>query len=314
MHATSPKPFPHMVHEACHPYADMHMHLDFCNNVTAFLDGFIKNDSHEIRAYSSKTCAHIKTLSQRVLCAQTVRPSAYLPAKNMARAFLDSLGEPTSLHIITGLGFHPWWIADGTIDEDEYAYGLTCIKDASLIGEIGIDGKIAADTHDEKLEQRILEKQVRVFTEICTEAARTAGLASLPPRKKILSIHAVSYKGSVVDILSRTGALEVCTPMFHWFSLDGRELVSAIRGGCYFSVNERMCMSKRGRSYIAQIPLTHLLLETDLPRKKDDRLTTDMWRVSLEHTVQSIAHIKSMPIDDVAHLVYDNSLRVLEGA
>lgn len=312
MRDTNPKRITRADHVDSLPYADMHMHLDFCSDPCVFLEDVCRHATTAQDTSLAHTYADKNNLSPLVLCAQTVRPSAYLPAKQMAEAWVSTMHESTPLRIITGLGFHPWWIADGTIDEDEYAYGLTCIKDASLIGEIGIDGKVAADTHDTRLERKILEKQVAVFTEICREAVRSTALEGVSMQKKILSIHAVSYKGSIVDILSQTGALEACIPIFHWFSLDGSELVSAIKAGCYFSVNERMCSSKRGRSYIAQIPPTQLLLETDLPRRKDEHLTGEMWRASLGRIICAIAQIKGIPEDRMASLLYAQSLRILE--
>lgn len=317
MRDINPKRITCASHVGCLPYADMHMHLDFCSEPCDFLEAVCRyatstkeSTSAHKSALHKPSCEH--SFLPSVLCAQTVRPSAYLPARNIVDTFLHSLSEPIPLRIITGLGFHPWWIADGTIDENEYAHGLTCIKDASLIGEIGIDGKVAADAHDAKLEHQILEKQVAVFTEICKEAVRSTTLEGFSTQKKILSIHAVNYKGSVVDILSRTGALEACTPIFHWFSLDGSELVSAIGAGCYFSVNERMCSSKRGKSYIAQIPLSQLVLETDFPRAKGEHITAEMWRASLERSICTIAQIKSVPEDRIAQLLYAQSLRILE--
>ncbi len=162
---------------------------------------------------------------------------------------------PYAPRVRVGLGLHPWWVADGTCGEGEVALFERLAPVAPLISEVGLDFQPRrADTRD---------AQIEAFERVCAAAARPS--AEFP--RRIMSIHSSAAATCVIDVLERTGCLDACICIFHWFSGSQEELTRAIDAGCLFSVNERMLKTKRGRAYARAIPEGRLLIETDFPGK-----------------------------------------------
>lgn len=162
---------------------------------------------------------------------------------------------PYAPRVRVGLGLHPWWVADGTCGEGEIALFERLAPAAPLISEVGLDFQPRrADTRD---------AQIEAFERVCAAAARPLG--EFP--RRIMSIHSSAAATCVLDVLERTGCLDACICIFHWFSGSQEELTRAIESGCLFSVNERMLKTKRGCAYARAIPEGRLLIETDFPGK-----------------------------------------------
>ena len=162
---------------------------------------------------------------------------------------------PYAPRVRVGLGLHPWWVADGTCGEGEVALFERLAPAAPLISEVGLDFQPRrADTRD---------AQIEAFERVCAAAARPS--AEFP--RRIMSIHSSAAAACVLDVLERTGCLDACICIFHWFSGSQEELTRAIESGCLFSVNERMLKTKRGCAYARAIPEGRLLIETDFPGK-----------------------------------------------
>ena len=100
--------------------------------------------------------------------------------------------------------------------------------------------------------------------------------------------------------------------IFHWFSGTSDELVRARNAGCYFSVNERMLASKRGREYTRQIPLDRLLLETDAPAEPNTETSAQSLIRSLTRTSERIASLKKCDIKHIESAVLANARSVFD--
>lgn len=162
---------------------------------------------------------------------------------------------PYAPHVRVGLGLHPWWVADGTCGEGEIALFERLAPTAPLISEVGLDFQ--------PRREGTRNKQIEAFERVCVASARPP--AEFP--RRIMSIHSSGAAMCTLDVLERTGCLDACTCIFHWFSGSQEELNRAIEAGCLFSVNERMLKTKRGRAYARAIPEERLLIETDFPSK-----------------------------------------------
>ena len=130
----------------------------------------------------------------------------------------------------------------------------------------------------------------------------------------MISIHAVRSAGAVLDVLESHGLL-IPNPdspviIFHWFSGTSDELVRAREAGCYFSVNERMLATKRGREYARQIPLDRLLLETDSPAEPNTETSAQSLIRSLAWTSERIASLKNCGAKHIESAVLANSRSV----
>lgn len=217
-----------------------------------------------------------------------VDPRGFVPAYERAR---------NNPNVIAGAGLHPWWIADGRCGaaEVDLLCELACRE--RFIGEVGLDFS-SRFTGTEGI-------QTQVFERLC----QTLSQRPLPDR--VLSIHAVRAAGTVLDVLKSHGLL-IPNPdspaiIFHWFSGTSDELIRARNAGCYFSVNERMLTSKRGREYVRQIPLDRLLLETDAPAEANTETSAQQLADSLTRASKVITQLKTRDAGSIESIILENS-------
>ena len=202
--------------------------------------------------------------------------------------------------IIAGIGLHPWWLADGRCGPAEVNLLCEVAAQERYIGEVGLDFS-ARFAGSELL-------QIQAFDRLCD------ALAQHPLVGRVISIHAVRSAGAVLDVLESNGLL-IPNPdspaiIFHWFSGTSDELVRARNTGCYFSVNERMLASKRGREYARQIPLDRLLLETDAPAEANTETSAQSLIRSLAWASERIASLKNCDAKHTESAVLTNARSV----
>ena len=203
---------------------------------------------------------------------------------------------------IAGVGLHPWWIADGRCGAAEVNLLCDLASRERFIGEVGLDfSPRFAGTEG---------IQTQTFERLCQT------LSQCPLAGRVLSIHAVRAAGTTLDILESNGLLGDApnspTIIFHWFSGTSDEFVRARIAGCYFSVNERMLTTKRGREYARQIPLDRLLLETDAPAEPGAEITARQLVDSLIRTSEVIAAHKICAAESVKSVVLRNSHSIFD--
>ena len=204
--------------------------------------------------------------------------------------------------IIAGVGLHPWWLADGHCGFDEINLLCEVAAQERYIGEVGLDFS-ARFAGSEPLQTQALDR-------LCN------ALAQRPLAGRVISIHAVRSAGTVLDVLESHGLL-IPNPdspaiIFHWFSGTSDELVRARNAGCYFSVNERMLATKRGREYARQIPLDRLLLETDAPAEANTETSAQSLIRSLARTSMRIASLKNCDAECIESAVLANAHSVFD--
>lgn len=219
------------------------------------------------------------------------------------RALSESLAALPHLHV--GLGLHPWWVADGRATEGDVRLFEDLAPGAAVIGEIGLD--FARDRGSGPARARQIDALERALL-----ACRKTPAEDRSAVRKIITLHAVRSADVVLDLLEQTGASKQCSCVFHWFSGTSDELNRAIGMGCWFSVGTRMLASKRGRAYARAIPVSRLLLETDLPAQAGDTLDPAEWRRTLEETVSQLAAIRTCDEDELAATMAKTSAALLE--
>lgn len=200
-------------------------------------------------------------------------------------------------NIFAGIGLHPWWLADGRRGAAEINLLCKVAAQERFIGEVGLDFS-ARCAGSEPL-------QIQAFDRLCD------ALVQHPLAGRVISIHAVRSAGTVLDALESYGLL---TPspdspaiIFHWFSGTSNEFVRARNASCYFSVNERMLATKRGREYARQIPLDRLLLETDAPAEPQADASARQLITSLKSASLHIAELKNCVVESAESIVLENS-------
>lgn len=204
--------------------------------------------------------------------------------------------------VIKGIGLHPWWLADGRCGNAEIDLLCQIAVQERYIGEVGLDFSARFATSE--------PLQIQALDRLCN------ALVQHPLAGRVISIHAVRSAGTVLDILESHGLL---TPspdspaiIFHWFSDTSNEFVRARSAGCYFSVNERMLATKRGREYARQIPLDCLLLETDAPAEPQADTSARQLITSLKSVSRRIAELKNCAEESVESTVLGNSRSIFD--
>ena len=206
------------------------------------------------------------------ICCATVTP------RDFETAHTRFAGQQ---NVCTGAGLHPWWLADGRCDGDDVDRLVLDLRESPFVGEIGLDfGRRYAGTQS---------MQIAAFETIISACAEHP----LPGR--VLSIHTVRAGTTTLDILERYSMAGGAVCILHWFSGTSDELARARKLGCYFSINEHMLKTKRGREYARIIEENRLLLETDAPPAFDEPYTTDEWERSLTSTIETVAEIRERP-------------------
>lgn len=247
---------------------DTHIHLDFISN--------------------ARQTADEGAAAGLGMFAVTVTPQGYLN-------ILPKLQK--MLNVRLGVGLHPWWAADGRCDMRDAEKTAEIIQTSRYVGEIGLD---ASAKH---VPEGSFEIQCEIFETICRACAQP----DLPGAKRVLSIHSVKAAAQTLDLLERSGCLDNCCCIFHWFTGSSDELNRAVRAGCFFSINEMMLRTRRGREYVRQMPSERLLLETDLPPGQNVFFSSRNIINSLENTLSEMQKIRGM---DMREIIRENAAKI----
>ena len=175
--------------------------------------------------------------------AVTTTPKAFARNDSMAR---------TGSFVRAALGIHPQLVGQRA---SELSLFEELAPSTKYIGEVGLDAG--------RRFYPFFDRQKLVFERVMTLCSRLGD--------KIISIHSVRTAKQVLDVVERTGAHRTCVPVLHWFNASGSEIRRALELGCYFSVNEQMLQSSRGRSLLESIPMERILTETDAPFQSDEK-------------------------------------------
>ena len=187
----------------------------------------------------------------------------------------------SSVNVRTGVGLHPWWLADGRAGEADAHRAAELAAAERYVAEVGLDFARGADAREAQVE------------------ALDAILAACEGSEHVLSLHAVRSADAVLDLLEKHHTCGQSHAILHWFSGTSDELARARRMGCLFSVNPRMLATRKGREYARQVPLARLLLETDLPCEPDGPVarTAQAHAALLRQTLTELCELRGEDVE-----------------
>lgn len=194
----------------------------------------------------------INELKQYTLCV-TNSPGIYCSCKRLYKE---------TQYIKFALGYNPQRIVDEPFQRELFLHE---IHETDYIGEVGLDfsQKYIATSN----------AQIDAFEFICNIAAK---------RNSLLSVHSRNAETEILNRLKRSG---VTRAIVHWYSGDIATLNKLLDEGYYFSINANMCTTVKGRSIIARIPYSRILIESDGPfskvfgRKYTPSMLSDLYSV-----------------------------------
>jgi TatD DNase family protein len=184
----------------------------------------------------------------------------------------------TLKYIYPSLGFH--CLENNYNLDDEKKIFLKNIARTKFIGEVGLDfSKRATKSKVEQLElfQFVLE--------------------SIQGKEKIVNLHSASAEDEVLEMIVK---YNIKKAIFHWYSGKIGTLKKIIDYGCYISINDAMCKSKKGQNIISKLPKDKVLVETDAPFIKDI-LPYNNYQV-----YQYLADIWKIPYNKIIKIIYNN--------
>lgn len=143
------------------------------------------------------------------------------------------------------LGLHPLYASE---KKNELRLFSQYVDRTSYIGEIGLDfSNDGLSTKDD---------QISVLEDI---------LLQLYGRNKIISVHSRRAEKVLFEMLCQHDIKNV---IFHWYSGPLSLIPRIVERGYYFSINEKMTKTEKGRKIIEHIPIERILTETDAPFNK----------------------------------------------
>ena len=174
-----------------------------------------------------------------------------------------------------------------------------------MIGEIGLDFL------PRRLEASPADLQLEVLRRILNAVLQAA--ARQPAEKPyVLSLHAVRATTAMLDLFEE---LDIpgspLVPVVHRFGGTSDELTRLVRAGGCISVHPQMVESKRGRSYVRQVPADRLLLETDLPEQPTDALDVQLFVQEVGGRLRRLVEcISAERGEDCAPILLENQRRL----
>lgn len=199
--------------------------------------------------------------------AVTTSPKAWLATSKVFERYNN---------IYVSVGLHPE-VAEAKANEVSLL--IECIKNTNFIGEVGIDGSARF--------AQSLSLQTSIFEQVLHECEAQKG--------KIISIHSRAAESKVLDLLAKYPRCG--TPILHWFFAGIKELEYAIKLGCWFSINPKMCKTKKGLGLISKIPKNRILPESDGPFVVVDKKILYPWEAI--NVTTALAKVWNCSIDDV---------------
>lgn len=158
------------------------------------------------------------------------------------------------------------------------------------VGEVGLDYWKVKDEEDRELQREIFGRMIALSLE-----------TGLP-----LNVHSRSAGRYAISCLLEMGAEKV---QLHAFDGKASSAMPAVEAGYFFSIPPSIIRSIQKQKLVRQLPLEHLLVETDSPvlgPEKSERNEPANAIVSLK----AVADLKGVSMDEVEAVVFENTIRL----
>ena len=158
------------------------------------------------------------------------------------------------------------------------------------VGEVGLDYWKVKDEDERALQREIFARMIALSLE-----------TSLP-----LNVHSRSAGRYAISLLLEKGAEKV---QLHAFDGKASSAMPAVEAGYFFSIPPSIIRSIQKQKLVRQLPLEHLLVETDSPvlgPEKSERNEPANALISLK----AVADLKGISVDDMKDVVFENTIRL----
>lgn len=196
-------------------------------------------------------------------------------------------------YVYAAVGVHPSDIAD--LNEESFGWlKEQARKDKTVaVGEIGLDYYWDKDTK--------IQKQQRYWFMRQMELARQTGLPVI--------IHSRDAAADTIELMREVHAEEI-PGVIHCYSYSPEMAREFVKMGYYIGVGGVVTFknAKKLKETVEQIPLEHILLETDCPYMAPEphRGTRNDSRY-IPYVVEQIAKLKGVTTEEVEQVTWDNA-------
>lgn len=161
-------------------------------------------------------------------------------------------------HIRLALGLHPQLAIEAQRELPKFA---RLVDSTSYVGEVGLDfSPEFKNTCDLQLfNLKYLLECIR-------------------GKKKLVSVHS---RGAERELLDMLDAYKIQNVIFHWYSGPSNLIPEIVSRGYYFSINEAMTQSRKGKDIISNIPANRILTETDAPYNMKNSIRNTLIEVGM---------------------------------
>lgn len=202
---------------------------------------------------------------------------------NLPDLFIKLNNQIKSKYIRVCLGFHPELVYEYHSQIPKMWKNLSATR---YIGEVGLDFSNNILNENKKI-------QIDFFKNLINKCEEY--------NDKILSIHSRNAENEIIDIIKNVKKSKL---IIHWYSGELLNLERLIKKEVYFSINEKMCKSKKGQSLIKQIPTNKILIETDYPFINNTYKTYS--KKNLIQIIFEISKIKNIDYNEIEKRLFQN--------
>ncbi len=198
--------------------------------------------------------------------------------------------------VYTTVGIHPEYASKTTKQDIEKINALASEEKVVAIGEIGLDYHFETDNK---------EKQKEIFI----AQIKIAKAHNLP-----ICIHTRDAKEDTYEILKKYSDIIVKPSIMHCFSEDWEYAKKFLDLGFYISFSGNITYKKSDRSFVKDIPLDRILVETDSPYLSPEPLRgTKNEPKNVKLTAQKLADLYEMDYEKFEKITRDNAYNVFKG-
>ncbi len=197
-------------------------------------------------------------------------------------------------YIYAAIGVHPHEVSNMDDDKLEQIKEMTKEPKVVSIGEIGLDYYYNHSPRD--VQKLWFKKQIELAKEV----------------KKPIVVHSREAEEDTFNIIKETNAKEV-GGVIHCFGGSAEMAVEYVKLGFYIGVGGVVTYKngKKLKRVVEQIPLEHLLIETDSPYlapvpKRGKRNDS----TNLVYVIKQIAELKGIDYDEVVKVTRDNGMKL----
>jgi len=158
------------------------------------------------------------------------------------------------------------------------------------LGEVGLDYWVVKEDKDRECQRRIFSRFIELSAEL----------------DMVLNVHSRSAGRHVINMLLNHNAKKV---QLHAFDGKASTALPAVEAGYFFSIPPSIIRSRQKQKLVKQLPLSHLLIETDSPvLSPESGQRNEPANAALVADI--VAEIKNIPRDEVIEAAFRNTCQL----